>query len=129
LGLAFYMMPATHPWLIGGFAMPRAMGFYVLFGFVTIWWTAPVYAVLAELIAPHRRATAMAVFGLVITVIGGGFGPLLVGMLSDSLVPHFGNEALRWALVIATGVSYVLGIVAFALALGAYSQTLAKQAA
>ncbi len=125
LGLAFYLMPATEPWLIGGFAMPRAMGFYVLFGFVTVWWTAPVYAVLAELIVPYRRATAMAVFGLVITIVGAGFGPLLVGMLSDFLVPHFGNEALRWALVIATGVSYLLGIVAFALALRAYSQTLA----
>ncbi|MGH8845708.1 MAG: spinster family MFS transporter, partial [Polaromonas sp.] len=125
LGLAFYLMPATHPWLIGGFAMPRTMGFYVLFGFVTVWWTAPVYAVLAELVVPHRRATAMAVFGLVITIVGAGFGPLVVGLLSDLLVPHFGNEALRWALVIATGVSYLLGIVAFALALRAYSQTLA----
>ncbi len=129
LGLAFYLMPATEPWLIGNFAMPRAMGFYVLFGFVTVWWTAPVYAVLAELIAPHRRATALAVFNLVITIVGAGLGPLAVGLLSDSLVPHFGNEALRWALVIATGVSYLLGIVAFALALGAYSQNLAKQAA
>ena len=105
------------------------LGFYVLFGFVTVWWTAPVYAVLAELVVPYRRATAMAVFGLVITVIGGGFGPLLVGMLSDALVPHFGNEGLRWALAIATGGSYLLGILAFALSLGAYSQTLVKKTA
>ncbi len=122
LGLAFYLMPATHPWMIGGFAMPRAMAFYVLFGFVTVWWTAPVYAMLAELIVPYRRATAMAVFGLVSTIIGAGFGPLAVGMLSDQLVPHFGNEALRWALTIATGGSYLLGIVAFAAVFKAYSQ-------
>ena len=78
---------------------------------------------MAELIAPYRRATAMAVFGLVITILGGGFGPLAVGILSDQLVPQFGNEALRWALVIATAASYLLGIVAFILALRAYSQT------
>ena len=129
LGLAFFLMPATEPWLMGSFALPRAMGFYVLFGFVTVWWTAPVYAVLAELVVPYRRATAMAVFGLVITVLGGGFGPLLVGMLSDSLVPQFGNEALRWALALATGVSYLLGIVAFTLALRAYGQTIDTQTA
>lgn len=90
LGLAFFLMPATEPWLISGFSMPRAMAFYVLFGFVTVWWTAPVYAVLAELVVPYRRATAMAVFGLAITVIGGGFGPLLVGMLSDRHVQSKG---------------------------------------
>ena len=122
-GLAFYMMPATDPWLLGSFAMPRSMGFYVLFGFVTVWWTAPIYAALAELIAPYRRATAMAVFGLVITILGGGFGPLAVGILSDQLVPQFRNEALRCALVIATAASYLVGIVAFILALRAYSQT------
>ncbi len=122
LGLAFYLMPATNPWLFGDFAMPRAMGFYVLFGFVTVWWTAPVYAMLAELVVPYRRATAMAVFSLVSTIIGAGFGPLAVGMLSDQLVPHFGNEALRWALATATGVSYLLGVVAFVSVFRAYSQ-------
>lgn len=122
LGLAFYIMPATNPWMIGDFAMPRAMSFYVLFGFVTVWWTAPVYAMLAELVVPYRRATAMAVFSLVSTIIGAGFGPLAVGMLSDQLVPHFGNEALRWALATATGVSYLLGVVAFVSVFRAYSQ-------
>jgi MFS family permease len=63
-GLAFFLMPAGGAWMIGSFAMPHAIGFYVLFGFTAVWWTAPVYAVLAELIVPHRRATALAVFNL-----------------------------------------------------------------
>ena len=129
LGLAFYLMPATDPWLIGSFALPRAMGFYVLFGFVTVWWTAPVYAMLAELIVPYRRATAMAVFGLVSTIVGAGFGPLAVGLLSDLLVPRFGNEALRWALVLTTGGSYLLGIVAFGLVFRAYGRIQLTKAA
>ena len=128
-GLAFYLMPAGDAWMISGFAMPRAIGFYLLFGFTAVWWTAPVYAMLAGLIVPHRRATGLAMFNLVITLIGGGLGPLAVGMLSDLLVPHFGNEALRWALAAGTAGGFLLGSLAFAMALRAYSQTLKKQAA
>ncbi|WP_036773714.1 spinster family MFS transporter [Polaromonas glacialis] len=128
-GLAFYLMPAGDAWMIGGFAMPHAIGFYLLFGFTAVWWTAPVYAMLAGLIVPHRRATGLAMFNLVITLIGGGMGPLAVGMLSDLLVPHFGNEALRWALAAGTAAGFLLGSLAFALALRAYSQTLRTQAA
>ena len=39
----------------------------------------------------------MAIFNLGITIVGGGLGPLLVGMPNDFLVTQFGNEALRWA--------------------------------
>ena len=127
-GVAFYLMPAGDAWMIGSFALPRAIGFYLLFGFTAVWWTAPVYAVLAGLIVPHRRATALAVFNLVITLIGGGLGPLAVGMLSDLLVPHFGNEALRWALATGTAAGFLLGSLAFALALRAYSQSLRRHA-
>lgn len=119
-GLAFYLMPASDAWQFGGMVVPRAIGFYLLFGLTAVWWTAPVYAVLAELIAPHRRATALAIFNLGLTMIGGGLGPLLVGLLSDMLVPHFGNEALRWALAITTGSCFLMGLLAFVSALKAY---------
>ena len=76
---------------------------------------------LAELIAPHRRATALAIFNLGLTMVGGGLGPLMVGLLSDGLVPHFGNEALRWALAITTGSCFLMGMLAFASAQKAYA--------
>lgn len=120
-GLAFYMMPAGESWQLGSMLVPHAVGFYVLFGFTAVWWAAPVYAVLAELIAPHRRSTGVALFNLGLTMLGGGLGPLLVGMLSDSLVPQFGNEALRWALVFTTGSCFLLGMLAFAWALKPYA--------
>ena len=120
-GLAFYLMPAGGAWQVGSLLVPHAIGFYVLFGFTAVWWTAPVYAVLAELIAPHRRSSGMAIFNLGITMLGGGLGPLLVGMLSDLLVPHFGNEALRWALAITTGSCFLLGMLAFAWTIRPYS--------
>lgn len=121
-GLAFYMMPAGDAWLIGSFEVPRAIGFYMLFGVTAVWWTAPVYTVLAELIAPHRRTTAMAIFNLGMTMLGAGFGPLLVGMVSDWLAPSLGNEALRWALATSTVGCYFLGMLAFLWALAPYGR-------
>lgn len=120
-GLAFYSLPAGDAIVLGSFVIPKAIGFYMLFGITAVWWTAPVYTVLSELIAPHRRATAMAIFNLGLTMLGAGLGPLVVGLVSDALVPAFGNEALRWALAGSTFACYFLGMVAFLAALRSYN--------
>lgn len=120
--LAFYLMPASHGWMLGSFELPRAIAFYALFGLTAVWWTAPVFAVLAELIAAHRRTTAMAIFNLGMTMVGAGFGPLIVGMVSDALEPRFGIEALRWALAGSSVGCYALGMLAFLWALQAYGR-------
>lgn len=120
-GLGFFLMPAGAVWHLCSLVVPHAVGFYLLFGVTAVWWTAPVYAVLAELIAPHRRATALSIFGLGLTMIGGGLGPLLVGLLSDLLVTWYGSEALRMALAITTGSCFFLGMLAFASAIKAYA--------
>ena len=107
--------------------MGAALGGFIIamIGMFKAEWTpvlAPVYAVLAELVAPQRRATALAIFNLGLTMIGGGLGPLLVGFLSDALVPLWGNEALRYALAITTGSCYLLGMLYFARAMKPYHQ-------
>ncbi|RFO94982.1 MFS transporter [Rhodoferax lacus] len=121
-GLAFYLMPAGEVWHVGSMVVPHAVGWYVLFGLTAVWWTAPVYTVLADLVAPHRRATTVAFFNLGMTMVGGGLGPLLVGFLSDSLVPYFGAESLRYALAFTTGSCYALGVLFFFLAMQAYAR-------
>lgn len=128
-GLAFYLMPAGDAWMFGSFALPRAIAFYMLFGLTAVWWTAPVFTVLAELIAPQRRATAMSIFSLGLTMVGAGLGPLVVGYLSDAMVPWFGSEALRWALAVSTASCYLLGMLAFVSALGPYQRERASGAA
>ena len=45
-------------------------------------------------------------------MIGGGLGPLLIGIVSDLLEPRYGQEALRWSLALAMA-TYVVGIAAF----------------
>ena len=59
------------------------------------------YAAVQGLVRPRVRATAAAVYMFGLNMIGLGFGPLLVGVLSDTLAAGGMNAAdgLRWALI------------------------------
>ena len=59
----------------------------------------PVYAALQAVIPERTRAISISVIYLLANLLGVGFGPLLVGALSDALHPYFGAEALRYALL------------------------------
>lgn len=67
----------------------------------------PTIAVAHALVPASMRSLTSAILFLVLNLIGLGFGPLVVGMLSDWLTPTLGTEALRWAmasiLVASTG--------------------------
>ncbi len=123
-GLLFYLLPAGGSWTMGGTVVPHAIVAYLVFGVATVWWMAPAYAAMADIVPAHRRTTAMAIFNLGLTMIGGGLGPLLIGVTSDLLEPAFGPEALRWSLAMAMS-TYVAGIAAFAVAVRPYAQQLA----
>lgn len=55
----------------------------------------------------RMRATAVAMFFLIVNIIGGTVGPLFTGWLSDQLAITYGDDSLRFALVI---VSIVFGL-------------------
>ena len=118
-GVLFYLAPAGEQWMLAGTGVPHAIVWYLLFGITTVWWMAPVYAAMSDIVAANRRATALAIFNLGLTMIGGGLGPLLVGMLSDALTPVHGAEALRWALTYSMA-AYVVGIVSLMAAIAPY---------
>jgi MFS family permease len=58
----------------------------------------PAIAVAHLLVPASLRALTSAVLFLVLNLIGLGFGPLVVGIISDFLAPTLGNESLRWAI-------------------------------
>jgi MFS family permease len=65
----------------------------------------PAIAVSHSLVPASMRALTSAVFFLMINLIGLGFGPLVVGVISDLLAPTLGVESLRWAMSIVAVVS------------------------
>jgi MFS family permease len=54
---------------------------------------AGVYAAIQDVIVPSLRATAMAIYFFAMYLLGGSFGPLLTGKLSD----HFARQAMSAA--------------------------------
>jgi len=116
-GFAFFAAEAGPSWTVGTMVIPQAVALYMLFALTAASWTAPLISSLSELVAPNRRATAMAIFNLGLTMVGAGFGPLVVGAISDALAPSMGTDALRWALASSTVVCYVLGTLVFISAL------------
>jgi MFS family permease len=50
-------------------------------------------------VRPKMRGFMTAVMSFVIAVVGGGLGPVLFGVLTDSLKSRFGDEAIRYTLL------------------------------
>lgn len=49
---------------------------------------------------PHRRAMGIAIMVFAIAILGNGLGPYISGAISDIITPRFGDDALRWALLV-----------------------------
>lgn len=58
----------------------------------------PSIAISHSIVPTRMRAFASAILFLALNLIGLGFGPLFVGVMSDILQPIIGVEALRWAM-------------------------------
>jgi MFS family permease len=60
---------------------------------ITYVYYAAVYATIQDIVPPSLRGTAMALYFLVMYILGGSFGPVLTGKLSD----HFARNAMAAA--------------------------------
>lgn len=79
-------------------------------------WSAPFYAMQQSLSGVRLRVTGSAVGMIGFNLLGQGFGPLIVGMISDHLAPTAGVDSLRYALMILQVFGFVgLGIVMLSL--------------
>jgi MFS transporter, Spinster family, sphingosine-1-phosphate transporter len=67
--------------------------------FVIAMTLGPIFGSIQTLVPPHMRAISIALVFLCANLIGMGFGPLAVGVLSDVLQPDFAKESLRYALI------------------------------
>lgn len=65
---------------------------------------APTFSLTQGLVSLRMRATASAVMLLVINIIGLALGPWMTGLLSDALHAEFGDESMRYSLLLVTSV-------------------------
>lgn len=98
---------AQNPWLtLGLLSVPAS---------VAIFHAGPSFALVQELVPLRLRALAAAFLLFSLNVIGGGLGPFLVGVLSDTFEPSLGRESLRYAMLALT-VPIVLSAIFYFLA-------------
>ncbi|MBA1204981.1 MFS transporter [Pseudomonas capeferrum] len=117
--LAYFLWPQGVAFHIGDTPVPQAFLFYSAFGFFGVWWATPCLGAITHLFPANRLAQATAIFVMAMTLLGVGLGPLLIGVLSDLLLPSLQGESLRYALA-ASVMLLVLAAVFLALALPRY---------
>ncbi len=101
-GLLFLTLPvAVAPLMYVGMALfgPAMLG--------------PVMAVTQGLAKVRMRALAAALVTMTLNLVGAGFGPLVVGGLSDLFAPRFGVDSIRYALLIAISVAVPAAALSF----------------
>lgn len=118
---ALSLPPFVWAMLTGSAAV--SLGVLIIPILLTSLWYGPVFASVQSLVQPRTRATAAAVLLFVINIVGLGFGPLLVGILSDVLGARLGAaDGLRWSIIVMAFVG-TLSLVSFVMA----SRTLRQQ--
>jgi predicted MFS family arabinose efflux permease len=115
------------PAIAGSLALPLAFPYLlsddtplviVLLFVVTILvntYLGPCLAISHTLVPPAMRALTSAILFFVLNLIGLGLGPLTVGVLSDFFSARYGDDGLRYAMLVV-GIIGSLGVVMFLLA-------------
>ncbi|HEX3395129.1 MAG TPA: MFS transporter [Steroidobacteraceae bacterium] len=83
--------------LVGSFEAFIALGF--LASLLLAAGLPPVFAAIHVVCGNRRRATAIAIVLFSATLFGGGFGPLVTGVVSDFFTRHLGADGLRYSLI------------------------------
>lgn len=107
--IAYLLTPPGIAFELAGVPIPTAMFWCAASGFFTVFWVAPSFNLLSQLVTQWQRATAFALQTVFTTLLGVGLGPLVTGAVSDALIPYAGDESLRYALIIVS-VTVVLPV-------------------
>lgn len=87
----------------GVYLAPNKYLAFAALGLATMSLTAtngPFLATVQTLVPSHMRAMSVAILYFIANLVGMGLGPLAAGALSDALRPFFGEDSLRYALLI-----------------------------
>jgi predicted MFS family arabinose efflux permease len=101
IGLIVYVVSV--PFYLGVFFAPTAVisiSFYMVAAITGSLVNAPLFGMIQSVVAPRARALASAITMFAASVVGLGAGPFAVGVLSDLFAPRFGDQSLRYALLV-----------------------------
>lgn len=101
-----------------------ALSIYIVPVFLGAMYLGPTLAMTHGIVSLRMRAVASAILFFVLNLIGLGLGPLMTGMLSDYLSADFGDDSLRYALIVVVLV-YVWATLHYVLAAKTIAQDLA----
>lgn len=73
--------------------------------------TPALFALLITLLDPALRATGAALYLLIFNLVGQSLGPLAVGALNDGPFASFGDDAVRYSLLIAPALVMLGGVI------------------
>lgn len=80
--------------------LQSALLMYLIPAFFGGFYLAPTFAMIQQLVPVQMRSVAAAICLFLLNIIGMGFGPQGVGILSDYLAMDYGKESLRYSLMI-----------------------------
>jgi predicted MFS family arabinose efflux permease len=107
LGLAL-----TCPFTIAALLAPDwHMALALLFPAVVMSWlyVAPFYSAVQGIMPPAARAVASAAILFVQNLVGLGLGPVVLGFVSDRLKPEYGDDSVRYVLIVASLAAVAAG--------------------
>lgn len=80
------------------------------FGLLLLW-LGPITTAMQHLVPAQMRATSSACFLFINNLLGLGLGTLVIGLLSDVMNEHYGQEALRYAAVSSLGLLAIAAVI------------------
>lgn len=80
------------------------LALYVIPTFFSNFYLATTFAQVQGMVGLRMRAVASAFLLLILNIIGLGFGPQVAGLLSDALVAVYGDDSMRYSLLIIAAV-------------------------
>ena len=87
----------------------------------------PCLAISHSLVPPAMRALTSAILFFVLNLIGLGLGPLTAGFLSDQFTKSYGEDGLRYAMLVVAAIASI-GVLMFWLAASSLPRDLEKRA-
>jgi MFS family permease len=86
-GVALFAMAVSPVMSLWVYTAPDAASFFWRFlpySFILTGWMPPLYAIMYEQVLPRMRGLTSSLYLLVMTILGLGIGPYVVGLLSDA---------------------------------------------